>query len=239
MATQNTSLKGIHQLIYPLKPQTTQKHQQGSKSNFQHADNGLMYSNTFAVSFSSLSMILLSVFIFLAHISSPDLLKQNTVIKAIRAQFTQHGAGFSSSSQTKGLTHHPNKIENYANLFKLLTGVKTNTLNQQITISIPYETAFYKHDNQIKAKLAETLSQLSGKIRSNKQKVKIRLYFTAPVFQENNWNAFLAKSAAIYRLFIDSHLKESDINIQTHQCSQTTAKCRAITITIYTENPVS
>ncbi len=179
-------------------------------------------SDSFLITFTSLSVMLLSFFVYLNAIAVPDIRRERRVVKSVAAEFNSATTGMKLLAGKRERAQRDMPIPELGLNFPGLTfgasagsepGVAASETpglvrrSDRTVITIPSESLFQSGDTTIKAEYLPMLDGIAQRLLQYDLSIEIYGHTDdRPIRSErfpSNWDLSAARAAAVLRVFID------------------------------------
>lgn len=187
---------------------------------------------SYNLTFTSLSIILLSFFIFLNSVAVPDVVREKQVLGSLAEQFVQDNthSALPSAEQTRDTASEAQRFKaavkfpsmSLTNFFSsrpgqaLLGDARLQKQLDHFAISIPADKVFSLDDDQIQARFLPIFEALAHQLEKDSLYLKIESHTDGVRIStarfHSNWNFSIARALSIYRFFLDQGMSQANIS---------------------------
>lgn len=170
---------------------TVQRHR------FELSESTQASSDSFTISFTSFSLILLAFFIFLDAISVPDSIRKSGVVDSLDSQFLR-----GDMPQQEELVQTPDAILNIAKE----ADFEVERTGNKFFITLPGAELFESGDDQVREEKLSSLLQLAQHVADQELSVRVEGHTDdqpiATARFASNWELSTARAVSVLKIFL-------------------------------------
>ncbi len=177
------------------------------RHRFELTESNQASSDSFTISFTSFSLILLAFFIFLDAISVPDSIRKSGVVDSLDSQFIR---GDMPAEQE--ILQTPDAIVNIARE----ADFEVERTGNKFFITLPGAELFESGDDQVRESKLASLNQLASHVADQDLTVRVEGHtddqpIATPRFA-SNWELSTARAVSVLKIFLDHGIPASKIS---------------------------